>query len=165
MKVLIGFMMIAIACILWAVPVVRLVQFDRACEGHLGLAAVASSVETAIKELDIAIAYLEEERITSGHTSIFYNTPDEDIKFFYENLKAARKELATLPETATQLEKTNTLMKLRETLTSGGEHGEVLNTPAGISRYTYNGMILFMTLLGIVIAIMGAFLMAVGLNE
>ncbi len=42
---------------------------------------------------------------------------------------------------------------------------EVLNTPAGISRYPYNGMILFMTLLGIVIAIMGAFLKAVGLDE
>lgn len=165
MKVLIGFMMIVVACILWAVPVVRSIQFDRACEGHLGLAAVASSVETAIKELDIAIAYLEEERLTKGYTSIFYNTPDEDIGFFYENLKAARHELATLPETATQLEKTNTLMKLRETLTSGGEHGEVLNIPTGLSRHPYNGMFLFQILLGIVIAFVGAILMAVGLNE
>lgn len=165
MKVIIGLLMIVVACILWAVPVVRSIQFDRACGGHLGLAAVASSVETATKELDIAISYLEEERITKGYTSIFYNTPDEDIGFFYGNLKAARNELATLPETSTQLEKTNTLMKLRETLTSGGEHGEVLNTPAGISRYPYNGVILFQILLGIVIAVVGAILMAVGLNE
>ena len=165
MKVFIGLIMILIACILWAVPVVRSIQFDRACGGHLELAAVASSVETAIKELDTAIAYLEEERITKGHTSILYNTPDEDIGFFYENLKAARRELATLPESSTQLEKTNTLMKLRETLTSGGEYGDVLNIPAGLSRYPYNGMIMFAVLAGIVIAIAGAILIGVGLNE
>ena len=165
MKVFIGLIMILIACILWAVPVVRSIQFDRACGGHLELAAVASSVETAIKELDTAITYLEEERITKGHTSILYNTPDEDIGFFYENLKAARRELATLPESSTQLEKTNILMKLRETLTSGGEYGDVLNIPAGLSRYPYNGMIMFAVLAGIVIAIAGAILIRVGLNE
>jgi hypothetical protein len=68
--------------------------------------------------------------------------PDEDIGYWYNNLLAAKNELDSLPTEATPLEKTNVLMKLRETLTDSGQQGKsALVCPAGISRCPYNGLI------------------------
>ena len=48
------------------------------------------------------------------------------------------EELDKLPETATSLEKTNVLMKLRETLTDESEDGTEVTVPNGISIYPNN---------------------------
>ena len=47
-------------------------------------------------------------------------------------------ELENLPEDATSLEKTNVLMKLRETLTDETESGVSVTIPNGISIYPRN---------------------------
>jgi hypothetical protein len=69
---------------------------------------------------------------------VLWRTPSEDIGFWYYNLYTSRQELENLRPDATQLEKSNVLMKLRETLldqTGGSTH---VTVPAGISIYPHN---------------------------
>ena len=53
-------------------------------------------------------------------------------------MKEAYKELEEVPEDTSRMEKTNILMKLRETLTDEGESGVEVTIPDGISIYPYN---------------------------
>ena len=64
------------------------------------------------------INYLEQNNLTSGHTKIFIYRPTNDIGLWYENLKSAQLQLQELSkkEELTELEESNSLMKLRETL-------------------------------------------------
>lgn len=118
--------------------IVFTVQFERNCEGRLKRAADANTVELASQELNSALGYLESNKLTTGYTSILYTTPDEDIEYWYQNLKKASEELSKVGPEATQLEKTNVLMKLRETLLDQGETGVSVTVPPGISKYPYN---------------------------
>ena len=70
-----------------------------------------NTVEMAGKQLDIAVVYLEEKNLTSGYTSALWKTPDEDIEFWYNNLKSAQLELSKVDSITSTLEKTNILMK------------------------------------------------------
>ena len=54
------------------------------------------------------------------------------------NLCASRQELVNLPDSASTLEKTNTLMKLRETLTDTGENRTQVIYPIGLQFYPHN---------------------------
>lgn len=55
--------------------------------------------------------------------------------------------------TTASMEKTNLLMKLRETLLDNGEKGDNQTVPSGLSRYTNNGMFGIWTWLAILIII------------
>lgn len=123
------------------IRIVKSVVFNIECNGHLKRAADASTTELAKQELKIALTYLEEKNITQGYTSVLYQTPDEDIGFWYKNLKESLAELEKVTLEATQLEKTNLLMKLRETLLdqSSGESGGIeVTCPSGISIFPNN---------------------------
>lgn len=72
------------------------IQFKKNCGGHLKLAADANTPERARAEMDIALKYLETHQLTSGYTSVFYQTPDEDLDFWYGNLADSRAELLGL---------------------------------------------------------------------
>lgn len=124
------------------VRVVANIQFNRECGGHLSRAANANTITIAKKELATALAYMEREKLTEGYTSVVYQTPDEDIGYWYSNIKASFDELNQLSPDSSQLEKTNVLMKLRETLTDQGESGTKLVVPSGISIYPFNGIML-----------------------
>ena len=117
--------------------IVQEVLFNRNVEGHLKRAAYASTIELAEKELEVAVSYLKEHRMTSGYTSILWTTPDEDIGFWYTNLVASLEELRKVQGGATQLEKSNILMKLRETLVDQGQMVHV-TVPRGISIFPHN---------------------------
>ena len=114
------------------------IDFKQNCSGRLERAANANTVELAVKELDAAIQYAESKGYTSGYTSVVYNTPDEDVEYWYNNLCASRQELVNLPDSSSTLEKTNTLMKLRETLTDTGENGTQVIYPDGLQFYPHN---------------------------
>ena len=117
--------------------VIKSVQFEQDCGGFLKQAADASSVELAERQLNLAINYIEKNNLTSGYTSILYKTEDENVGFWYENLKVCQKELAETKGNST-LENTNVLMKLRESLTDTSEKGTKLTVPDGIGRYPNN---------------------------
>ena len=106
--------------------------------GYLKQAADANTPELAKSKLSAAIAGIEKRGLTSGYTSIFYNTPDEDLGFWYNNLKASENDLQKLSPNASQLEQSNVLMKLRQTLLDHEKNGEAVTCPAGASLYPYN---------------------------
>lgn len=137
----------------WGIYIVCGITFNVNCKGHLKRAADSNTVEMAKQELDVALSYLEKEGLTDGYTSVIYKTPDEDIGFWYSNLKAASEELGTIDSDATILEKSNALMKLRETLLDQGEKSETVTVPDGISRYPYNGILGTLMLISLLLAL------------
>lgn len=122
------------------------IVFDRNCGGYLKRAADANTIELAEKNLAIAVGYLERSNMTSGYTSILYRTPNEDIGFWYENLKASLNELRSVKAEAAQLERTNVLMKLRETLLDQGQSVSV-TVPPGITIFPHNNGYLWWAIL------------------
>lgn len=130
-----------VASVLWCwwagVRIYEGVQFDHQCEAYLKRAADANTVEIAKDNLAKAIEYAEKNNLTQGIVSVFMHNPENDIGFWYDNMKACYDELDNLPEDATALEKTNMLMKLRESLVDTGESTSV-TVPEGISVYPNN---------------------------
>ena len=121
--------------------------FDIGCTGRLKRAADANTIMLADKELEEALNYIENNAFISGYTSILYNTLDEDIGYWYNNLKSSHKELSLITDKTTALEKSNILMKLRETILDQGSNGVSVTKPDGIAIYPYNN---FYCLLGVI---------------
>ena len=118
--------------------VVLSIKFDVNVEGRLKRAADSNSVEFAKKELSYVIEYLEANKLTQGYTSIVYKTPDEDINFWYTNLTESLNQLNNLHRDTSNLEKSNILIKLRETLLDTGKEGVIVTIPSGLYIYPYN---------------------------
>ena len=124
------------------VPVVCLImsiQFDQNCGGYLKQAADANTVELAKQRIDIAVKYMEDNHLTDGYTSVLWRTEGDNVGYWYNNVKACQKELTECQD-GSQLEKSNVLMKVRESLTDDGEKGTELTLPKGISRYPNNAI-------------------------
>lgn len=132
---------------------IKKVQLNQNCTGYLKRAADANTVELADKELSKAITYLEENNLTSGYTSVLYRTPDEDISFWYNNLKQAQKELVEVKNSPSTLETSNVLIKLRETLMQNGDKGDELTVPEGLSRYPNNLIFGILNIIGLASAL------------
>lgn len=123
----------------WGVArTVKAISFDQNCGQYLKRAADANSIEMAKEELGIAISYAEANNLTQGTVSIFLHQPKNDVGYWYRNMKTAYEELENVPEDTSLMEKTNILMKLRETLTDEGENGIEVTIPNGISIYPNN---------------------------
>ena len=118
--------------------VVNDVIFDRNCGGYLKRSADANTVETAKEQLVIAVEHMEKEDLTDGYTSILYQTPDEDVGFWYNNISESLGELNGMKSDATPLERSNMLMKLRETLLDSGSSGDKITIPSGIHVFPNN---------------------------
>ncbi len=147
MKNILIIALILISVTIFGIRIYKGVILKQNVTGFLKRAADANSIDLANGELTKSINYLEANNLTSGYTSILWKTPDEDIGFWYENLKASQNELQNLkPDSA--LEKTNVLMKLRETLIDSGEKSRV-TMPEGLAVYPNN--LLWAALLSIAI--------------
>ena len=125
---------------------VRIVQFDQKCGGYIKQAADANVPELALERLNLAIDYIEANNLTDGYTSIFFKTEDENVKFWYQNIIACQNELKSCLESS-QLEKTNVLMKVRESLS---------HTPPGIQFHPHNGLWAFGEFISFIAIIIGA---------
>ncbi len=136
-----------------ALRIVNAVSFDINCEQYLKRAADANSVEMAKKELEQAILYAESNGLTEGRVSIFLNQPKNDIGFWYENMKTSYEELEKLPEDASALEKTNVLMKLRESLTDANSKSVKVTLPEGISIYPNNVLYFWWSIISLLASI------------
>lgn len=126
-----------LSCIIWLGA--RWYQgylFEQACEGHLKRAADANTVDLAKQELKYALDYLDANDMTTGSSHILFKKPKHDIGFWYDNIKASYDELCGIDSTHSQLEKSNVLIKLRETLIDHtGEGGDTVTVPPRISVY------------------------------
>lgn len=138
-KVIVCVVCFVLPLVTLAVCFVKDIQFDQGCAGFLKQAADANSVELAERQLSLAIDYIEKNGLTSGYTSVIYRTEDENIGFWYENLKVCQKELVETRGNST-LENTNVLMKLRESLTDESEKGTKLTIPPGLYLYPHNAV-------------------------
>jgi len=150
---LIGVVFIAASLTLFGFRAVEGVKLKQNCTGYLKRAADANTIELATEELNRAIDYLEANALTTGYTSILWRTPDEDIDFWYRNLVASRAELTSLAPDAAPLERTNVLIKLRETLTDSGEKTKV-TVPGGLAVYPNNliwAVLMWFAAIGLVI--------------
>ena len=159
-RLLLGIIFLLPICFCIGVRVQRSIVFEIECGGHLKRAADANTVSLAIQEMEIVVAYLEEEGMTNGYTSILYCTPDEDVRFWYTNIKDALKELRAVTPEATQLERSNLLIKLRETLIINTNKGERITCPKGISIYPWNRVICSLFIISIATAIFGVVFIA-----
>lgn len=133
------FIFMCIACIIipliiYGVAIVKTIQMDANCISYFEMAADANSVELAEKHLALGIKYLEENNLTEGNTKVLIYKPTKDLGLWYENLKSAQSQLQELnsKEELSELEESNALMKLRETLLNS--EGSVTH-PSMISFY------------------------------
>lgn len=107
--------------------------------GRLQRAANANTVETAQEEMRHVVAELERRGWTKGSTNILWWEPSNDVGFWYNNLKASLEELQKVRPETTQLERSNLLIKLRETILDHGDSGStVVTAPPGISLFPNN---------------------------
>lgn len=139
-------------------------QFGRDFKGYLKRAADANSLEMAEKELSKAIAYLNYHDLNTeagrnrgwhnDHTSVVYTSPDEQLSFFYENLTTSRNEVRTVlaSSTATPTDRSNTLIKLRETLIDHETGGDVVTYPAGLAVYPRNGLLILLMIVPLLLS-------------
>jgi len=110
----------------------------RDCTGYLKQAADANTVPIAKERLQKALNYIEKNELTNGVTTIIFNVPKNDIGFWYRNIKASLEELNTVSDESTSLEKSNMLIKLRETLLDSGGDSTEITHPPGISIFPHN---------------------------
>lgn len=155
MKKFLALIILAIGLICPTVTIVKSIQFNQNCKGYLKQTADANSVELALDRLNKAIDYVESNNLTSGYTSIIYRTEDENIEFWYNNLLTCKQELTECIESS-QFEKTNVLMKVRESLTDQAEEGTVITYPSGLSRYPNNKMFAFFNFFSLLIVLVGS---------
>ena len=109
---------VIVPCIVYGSAFFKTMNMNANCIDYFEMAADANSVELAEKHLSTGIKYLEENDLTEGNTKVFVYKPTNDFGLWYENLKSAQTQLQELSnrEDLTELEESNALMKLRETL-------------------------------------------------
>ena len=135
MKYFIASLLIVLGLITPVSCTVKTIQFKQDCAGYLKQAADANTAAIALERITKALDYIESNRLTEGYTSVLWTTEDENVGFWYENIMACKAELKACLNSS-QLEQTNVLMKVRESLMDG----EGLTIPAGISRYPNNSV-------------------------
>lgn len=149
-KIFTGVLLMVLSLSILGYRVYKGVVLKQNVTGHLKRAGDANTLDLAQEELNYVINYLQKNHLTEGYTSVLWKTPDEDVSFWYRNLVASKKELDNYTGDSS-LEKTNLLMKLRETLVDEGEKTKV-TIPPGLSVFPNNklwaALILFALLIG-----------------
>ncbi len=140
MRKYLGYLLLAFCISLTSFRIYHNIIIKQELTGHLKRAADANSIELALEELNTALNYIENNGLSTGYTSLIYKTPDEDLEFWYRNLKASKEELEKT-KNSTSLEKTNVLLKLGETLLDEGKKGSRTTYPKGISIFPHNRLI------------------------
>lgn len=114
----------------WVYTIASGIRFDSACGDYLRLAANANSIDLAERYLSEALEYIEEHDLTHGYTKTITYYPKNDIGIWYDNIKTAHEQLVEMQgKDYTELEQSNMLMKLRESLTDD----DSLCCPQGIA--------------------------------
>ncbi len=133
--------------------------------GYMQNAANANTVDLATKEMERVVKYIENRYAQPGFTSVVYNTPEEDVGFWVSNMRASLDELKQVKPETTSLEKSNILIKLRETLTHRTKDSTEISVPTGISVYPHNFGFMIWGVLSSLLAIVGVVLFLIGWDE
>ena len=136
-KMTLGIIMCIIGLIMLVPTIVKHVEFRQNCSGYIKQAANAGSVEMCLERLDKAIDYAYKKGWTEGYTSVIYKTEDENVGFWFENLKLCHYTLVDALDEQS-LTQSNALMRVRECLTDNGANGTHLTIPTGLLYYPNN---------------------------
>lgn len=143
--IIFAIVLFVLPCIFWGYSIVKGVQFSANCGDYLELAADSNNIDLAEKHLSTAISYLESHGLTHGYTKIFIYKPTNDIGLWYENLKTAQTQLQEMQASEyTELEQSNMLMKLRETIL---DNDGMLTHPVGISMVSIYTLMFWLNML------------------
>ena len=164
-KILLSIVLLIALLFCTGIYIYRSVVFDINCGDRIKRAADANTIELATKEMEAVVNYIEAEGMTSGYTSVIYRTPDEDVTFWYNNLKSSLGELKKVKPETSQLERSNLLIKLRETLLDNNNGSVSVTAPKGISVYPNNTAFAILCIFGIIIFIIGVVLIFIGYSE
>ncbi|MFA5359395.1 MAG: hypothetical protein WC349_00335 [Patescibacteria group bacterium] len=135
----VSFILFAISFVVWAVFRLSLaVGFDNNCAQHIKRAAKAVTVEEARESLKVAVAYIEQEGLTEGYTSIFYRSKDENVKLWYSKVKGSLRGLEKITSGTTRDGELKMLIQLKKALFKSSPIGDVVILPPGISAYPHN---------------------------
>lgn len=113
---------------------------------YLKLAADAPSLPLAERYLSTAIRNIESRGWTSGNTALIFKVPRLDLGLWYQNTNGAFvevKALVSMDQALTPVDRSNALVKLRETLMDGN----ALTFPKWIELAPHNAFFFWATLL------------------
>lgn len=164
MRKLLGVILCLPLVFVTGVRIYKSVIFDINCGDRIKRAADSNTVELATKEMEAVNAYIDTNSLYGGYTSVIYNSPDEDVTFWHNNLSASLDELRKVTPNTSQLERSNVLMKLRETLLDHNSDGVSVTVPEGISVYPYNVGYTFCFLFGTVLLVAGVIVFLWGID-
>lgn len=134
-------------------PVYRYFKFDIGCKSYLKSAADAPTIELAKMELDTALNYIRANHLTNGYACLLIKNRQADLGCWYNRINSARLDLNMIDGDANALERSNVLMKLRETLLDEGE----VTVPSEVETYPYQWIITISGLLGLALCFIGGF--------
>ncbi len=151
-KIVIGMLLLAPIALLLMTMVVDAFTMNVNAISRLKRAAGSNTIPVAAQELGAAVKYLETNGITSGFT--LFPIPSHDVGFWFQNLRDSLQELQAIRPDASSLEKSNVLMKLRETIMDDG----VVTKPPLISQYPIDARSIFLLLVALVAFVTGVYL-------
>jgi hypothetical protein len=146
MKLFIGWRLFIVSIILavpffsWSITrIVKEKHFDDNCSYHISEALSADGIHTftdndyAIKEIDTAITYLENNNLTSGYTTITDKVSREDLSIFYNDIKKRSEYFHDL-----KTKNIDDIEKYKMYATMRNLHTRELDVPSGISIFPHN---------------------------
>ena len=71
----------------------RNADFNVFCAQHVERAARSNSIDAARDEIGMAISWLEEKKMVEGYSGVVYQSPSNDIGYWYKNLKEVHARL------------------------------------------------------------------------
>lgn len=112
------------------------IKFEEEVGGYLDNYVEAGNTQTAIENLDMAIKALEAKGLTEGQISIFWESPNNNVGIWYQNLLESKKVLEESLKEGKR-DQVIVLEKQRNGL-KGSENNSSVRTPEGISIYPLN---------------------------
>ncbi len=145
-----------VALIVFAI--VRFYGVKIGCEDYLKLAGDAPTIQRAYDFLDKAVGYIERHGLTSGNSAIIIQRPGSDIGIWYNQVKGAKETLTIMiakGDAASQLEKDNALMKIREVVLDEGKKGMTVTMPPNITLFPLQLLFWILIVVGVTILLIG----------
>jgi len=128
------------------------------CKDYLKLAGDAPNVQKANEFLEKALVYMEKRGLTSGNSAFIFRTPSSDVGIWYNQIKGAQQTVANIigrGDAASQLEKDNVLMKIREVVLDQDEKGTTVTMPPNITIFPFQWLFLLTIVVGVLMIIVG----------
>ncbi len=106
-----------ISLLVWsAIRTWKAVEHNARCTTYIVRATRAMTPEEALPDLDRAIGYMRDHGQDHGSTSIFAESPDDDLGVWYTHLVRARVALAAMPATANTADRLLTMESFRHAI-------------------------------------------------